>query len=143
MVPRLAGDPDENRVDALDRGRLVRVSFDVRVATMTTARVWTVTSTTPTEDSARVIAKAVVAERLAAGAEIAGPAISVFWHLGELGEGSEWRVSLRTSAAVRDRLAARVSELHPWDSPEVTATPVAWCLDTYAEWVERTTAGQG
>ncbi|SUA43654.1 Divalent-cation tolerance protein CutA [Nocardia africana] len=86
-----------------------------------------------------MIARAVVGERLAAGAEITGPALSVFWHLGELGEGQEWRVTFRTAAAVRDRLAGRIQELHPWDSPEVTATPVAWCLDTYAEWVERTT----
>ncbi|MBF6328708.1 divalent-cation tolerance protein CutA [Nocardia transvalensis] len=107
---------------------------------MTKARVWTVTSTTPTEKDARTIARAVVGERLAAGAEITGPAVSVFWHLGELGEGNEWRVSLRTSATTRDRLAARVAELHPWDSPEVTATPVEWCLETYAEWIERTTA---
>lgn len=103
---------------------------------------WTVTSTTPTEADARTIAKAAVADRLAAGAEITGPAVSVFWHLGELGEGQEWRVSLRTSATTRDRLAARLSELHPWDSPEITATPVEWCSDNYAEWVERTTAEQ-
>lgn len=102
-------------------------------------RVWSVTSTTPTQDDARAIAKAVVAERLAAGAEITGPAASVFWHLGELGEGMEWRVTLRTALMTRDRLAARIAELHPWDSPEVTATPVEWCLDSYAEWVERCT----
>ncbi|MEV6770206.1 divalent cation tolerance protein CutA [Nocardia sp. NPDC051030] len=107
---------------------------------MTAARVWSVTSTTPTEDDARAIARAVVADRLAAGAEISGPATSVFWHLGELGEGKEWRVTLRTSAAVRDRLAARVAELHPWSSPEVTARPIEWCIDSYAEWVEQTTA---
>ncbi|WP_067566412.1 divalent-cation tolerance protein CutA [Nocardia acidivorans] len=107
---------------------------------MTAARVWSVTSTTPTEDDARAIARAVVADRLAAGAEISGPATSVFWHLGELGEGKEWRVTLRTSAAVRDRLAARVAELHPWSSPEVTASPIEWCIDSYAEWVEQTTA---
>lgn len=107
---------------------------------MGTVRVWSVTSTMPTEDDARSIARAVVAERLAAGAEITGPATSVFWHRGELGEGKEWRVMLRTSTEARDRLATRVAELHPWDSPEVTATPVEWCLDSYAEWVQRTTA---
>lgn len=105
-----------------------------------TARVWTVTTTTPTEDDARAIGKAAVTDKLAAGAEITGPAKSVFWHLGELGEGEEWRVALRTTEVARDRLAARVAELHPWDSPEVTATPIEWCLDSYAEWVERTTA---
>lgn len=107
---------------------------------MTPARVWSVTSTTPTQSDAVKLARAAVSERLAAGAEITGPAISVFWHLGELGEGEEWRVTLRTSAASRDALAARLAELHPWDSPEVSAAPVAWCAESYAEWIERTTA---
>ncbi|MFJ4651637.1 divalent-cation tolerance protein CutA [Nocardia sp. NPDC088792] len=108
---------------------------------MTQARVWTVTSTTPTEEDARKIARTVVAERLAAGAEVTGPAMSVFWHLNELGEGQEWRVTLKTSAAVRDELAERILELHPWaGGPEITATPVEWCIDSYAEWVEKFTA---
>ena len=106
---------------------------------MTDARVWTVTSTVPNHEQALELARAVVKERLAAGAEITGPAASVFWHLGELGEGEEWRVTLRTAAATRDALAARLAELHPWDSPEVSASPVAWCTDSYAAWVERTT----
>ncbi|MFQ6325619.1 divalent-cation tolerance protein CutA [Nocardia sp. CWNU-33] len=106
---------------------------------MPAARIWAVTSTTATEADARSLARVIVTEKLAAGAEITGPAISVFWHLGELGEGTEWRVTLRTSAGVRDRLAARIAEIHPWDSPEVSAAPVEWCSDSYAEWIERTT----
>lgn len=108
---------------------------------MTESRVWSVTSTTPTRHDAVALARAAVTERLAAGAEITGPAVSVFWHLGELGEGEEWRVTLRTSEAARNLLAARLVELHPWDSPEVSASPVAWCVDSYAEWVERATSG--
>ena len=106
---------------------------------MTTERVWSVTTTAPSQADAVKLARAAVSERLAAGAEITGPSISVFWHLGELGEGEEWRVTLRTSAASRDALAARLAELHPWDSPEVSASPVVWCTDSYAKWVERTT----
>ena len=108
---------------------------------MTDMRVWSVTSTVPTRDQALELARAAVKEKLAAGAEVTGPATSVFWHLGELGEGEEWRVTLRTSAAARDALAARLAELHPWDSPEVSASPVAWCTESYAAWVERTTTG--
>lgn len=108
---------------------------------MTSERVWSVASTTPTQADAVKLARATVSERLAASAEITGPAVSVFWHLGELGEGEEWRVTLRTSAVSRDALAVRLAELHPWDSPEVSASPVVWCTDSYAEWVERTTGG--
>jgi periplasmic divalent cation tolerance protein len=108
---------------------------------MSDERVWSVTSTVPTQAQALELARAVVKERLAAGAEITGPATSVFWHLGDLGEGEEWRITLRTALATRDLLAARLAELHPWDSPEVSASPVSWCTDSYAAWVERTTGG--
>jgi len=106
---------------------------------MSEARVWSVTSTVPTQDQALSLARIAVKERLAAGAEITGPAVSVFWHLGEVGEGEEWRVTLRTSLTARDRLAARLAELHPWESPEITASPITWCTDRFAEWVERAT----
>ncbi|MGN2639044.1 divalent-cation tolerance protein CutA [Nocardia takedensis] len=106
---------------------------------MTVSDVWSVTSTAPTEDDARSIAKAVVAERLAASADVSGPAISVFWHLGELGEGKEWRMTFRTSLRARDRLAARIADLHPWDNPEITATAVEWCTEDYRNWLERST----
>lgn len=109
---------------------------------MTNPRVWSVTSTLPTRDGAVELGRTAVKERLAAGAEVTGPAVSIFWHLGELGEGEEWRVTLRTSAAARDTLVSRLVEVHPWDNPEVSAAPVEWCSDSYAEWVERTTASQ-
>ncbi|MEU8898855.1 divalent cation tolerance protein CutA [Nocardia sp. NPDC048505] len=111
---------------------------------MASARVWSVTSATPTEEDARNIARTVVAERLAAGAEVTGPATSVFWHNDELGEGLEWRVTLKTSAAARDRLADRILELHPWaDGSEIVAFPVEWAIDRYTEWVEKfTTAAE-
>ncbi|GAB2452874.1 hypothetical protein GCM10027262_77540 [Nocardia tengchongensis] len=108
---------------------------------MAAARVWSLTSTTPTEEDAQKIARTVVAERLAAGAEVTGPAMSVFWHNDELGEGQEWRVTLKTSAAAKDRLAERILELHPWaGGPEIIASPVEWAIERYADWVEKFTA---
>lgn len=106
---------------------------------MATATVWSVTTTTPTEEAAQEIARAVVAERLAAGAFITGPVKSVFWHLGELGDGQEWRVELRTSGAVRDKLADRITQLHPWDNPELIGQPIEWCPEEYVTWVDKAT----
>jgi periplasmic divalent cation tolerance protein len=58
-------------------------------------------STVPTQNQALSLARIVVKERLAAGAEVTGPAISVFWHLGELGEGRLHRCERRGQAEVR------------------------------------------
>ncbi|MFB7719684.1 divalent-cation tolerance protein CutA [Nocardia sp. NPDC056100] len=108
---------------------------------MTEARVWSVTSTTPTVEDAQMIARTVVAEQLAAGAEVSGPAMSVFWHNDELGEDQEWRVTLKTSVMVRNKLAKRIQELHPWaGAAEIVATPVEWATEYYVAWVEKVTA---
>ncbi|MFB8005723.1 divalent-cation tolerance protein CutA [Nocardia sp. NPDC056000] len=102
---------------------------------------WSVTSTTPTAEDAQTIARTAVAERLAAGAEVTGPSISVFWHNDELGEAQEWRVTLKTSTAARDKLANRIQALHPWaGEAEIVATPVDWAIEHYAAWVEKVTA---
>lgn len=105
------------------------------------AKVWSVTTTTAARSDAVNIARVAVEERLAANAEVTGPALSVFWHAGEFGEGEEWRVTLRTSETARDALAARVLELHPWDNPELLGSPIPWCTDDYGAWLERFTGG--
>ncbi|ARX80610.1 cation tolerance protein CutA [Streptomyces alboflavus] len=43
------------------------------------------------------MARTVVRERLAAGAQIIGPVTSVFWHAGEFGTGEEWQLLLKTT----------------------------------------------
>jgi periplasmic divalent cation tolerance protein len=109
---------------------------------MSQAVVWTVTTTTPTREDARRIAREVVERKLAGSADITGPAATVFWHLGELGEGEEYRLTLKTSVAVRDTLLAAVLELHPWDNPDIAATPVEISSPRYVAWMESITGSQ-
>ncbi|MEV6276681.1 divalent cation tolerance protein CutA [Nocardia sp. NPDC051832] len=106
---------------------------------MASTPVWTVTTTTPTEQAAEEIAKTVVAEQLAAAAWISGPMKSVWWHLGESGTGQEWRVELRTPAGIVDRLMHRIKDLHPWDNPELIGVPIGACADAYIEWAQKST----
>jgi periplasmic divalent cation tolerance protein len=77
--------------------------------------------------------------KLAAGGQIAGPVRTAFWHLGELGEGEEWRVTLTTTASKYPELEAHLIEQHPWDNPEVTYVPIEGGSAAYLSWVERTT----
>ncbi|WP_067862311.1 divalent-cation tolerance protein CutA [Nocardia shimofusensis] len=102
--------------------------------------VWSLVTTAPTEDDANRIADTLVVERLAGAAWVSGPVRSSWWHLGESGNGQEWRIEVRTTGALRDRLAARITELHPWDNPELTGHQVDWCPDNYRQWIETSTA---
>lgn len=99
-----------------------------------------VSTATPTREDAVTLAQGAVKGRLAAGAQIIGPVVSVFWHLGEFGEGEEWRLLLTTTAERYPDLEAHLLKGHPWDNPEVLATPVAAGAARCLQWVEASVA---
>jgi periplasmic divalent cation tolerance protein len=98
-----------------------------------------VSTTTATRDEAVHLAGSAVKAGLAAGAQVAGPVTSIFWHLGEYGEGEEWQVTLKTTEARYADLEAHLLEEHSWDNPEVTAVQLTGPA-AYLEWLDRTTA---
>lgn len=101
-----------------------------------------VSTATETREQAVRLAESVVRARLAAGAQIVGPATSVFWHLGELGTGEEWQLLLKTTAERYPALEAHLVEHHPWDKPEVLAVPVVAGSEPYLRWVAENTQPQ-
>ena len=86
------------------------------------------------------IAASAVSAKLAATAQIHGPVVSVFWHLGQQGEGEEWIVTFKTTSARYTELEAHVIAQHPWDNPEVTAIKIERGAEGYLRWLEMTTA---
>ncbi|MEV4417223.1 divalent cation tolerance protein CutA [Catellatospora sp. NPDC049609] len=99
-----------------------------------------VTTATEQRDAAIELAGDAVRRRLAASAQIIGPVVSVFWHLGEYGTGEEWQVVLTTTEGGYAELEAHLLENHPWSNPQITAVPVvaasAACVDWAREAVE-------
>jgi periplasmic divalent cation tolerance protein len=102
--------------------------------------VLTVSTATPTREAGLQLAESAIAAGLAAGGQVAGPVASAFWHNGEFGQGEEWVVSFKTTAARYDELEAHLVKNHDWQNPEVTAVPLARASAAYVEWVERVTA---
>lgn len=98
-----------------------------------------VTTATPDLDSAKMLARTAVAAHLAGNAQIAGPVISVFWHLGQTGEGEEYQVILSTTTGAYPALEAHLIKHHPWDNPEITAVALAAAPDAYDRWLREST----
>lgn len=86
------------------------------------------------------LARTAVRARLAATAQVQGPVVSVFWHLGNFGEGDEWVVVLRTTSDRYAELEAHLVAEHPWENPEVTAVRIEAGAAGYLAWLERSTA---
>jgi periplasmic divalent cation tolerance protein len=99
-----------------------------------------VSTTTATRDDATRLAGSAVQAGLAGSAQVYGPVTSIFWHLGEYGEGEEWQVTLKTTEGSYPQLEELLLREHPWDNPEVTALSLAAGSQGYFEWLDRTTA---
>lgn len=95
--------------------------------------------TCPNRDSAMVIARALVSERLAACANIGGDITSVYRWQGDVEEASEVTLLLKTRAGLFEQAAARIRALHPYDTPCIIATEIAATDQAYAEWLEAET----
>jgi periplasmic divalent cation tolerance protein len=86
------------------------------------------------EEAAR-IARTLVEERLAACANILGPARSIYRWEGEIEDGTEVAALFKTRAEQAEALMARLAALHSYDVPAAVVWPVADALPAYAQWV--------
>ncbi|MGI5212887.1 divalent-cation tolerance protein CutA [Plantactinospora sp. CA-290183] len=101
-----------------------------------------VATATETRDTAVELAEYVIGARLAGNAQIIGPVTSVFWHLGQQGTGEEWRLLLYTTGDRYAALEAALLERHPWDNPQVTATPIVAGSEACLRWLRESVAEQ-
>ncbi|TCP56930.1 periplasmic divalent cation tolerance protein [Tamaricihabitans halophyticus] len=98
-----------------------------------------VSTTTEDRATAARLASSAVKARLAASGQVVGPVASYFWHLGEAGEGEEWQVLLKTTAARYAELEAHLIAEHSWNKPEVTAIPLVAGAQPYLDWLDAST----
>lgn len=93
----------------------------------------------PDADEAGRIGLQLVEEGLAACINILTPCRSIYRWQGKVETASEVPAILKTTAAVVDRLIARLAELHSYDVPAITVWPIENALPAYAQWVEEST----
>ena len=98
--------------------------------------------TAATLDEARRIGEALVAERLAACANILSGAHSIYRWQGEIVRDSEVVIVAKTRAALVDAAIARVKALHSYQVPCVVALPILAGNADYLRWLEEETKAQ-
>lgn len=93
-----------------------------------------VTISIDTLANARRLADALVSSRLAACVQI-HPATSVYRWQGAIEAADELILTAKTRSGLLDSLEQAVADLHPYDVPEIVATPVAAINQDYADWL--------
>ncbi|HBP22163.1 MAG TPA: divalent-cation tolerance protein CutA [Planctomycetes bacterium] len=103
------------------------------------ADAFVVLSTAPSEEEAAAIARALVDERLAACVQLVPKIRSFYRWEGEVHDDPEHLLVIKTTAARRDALIARIGELHSYDVPEAVALPIATGSQAYLAWLSEVT----
>ncbi len=96
-------------------------------------------TTVDSQAVAEALMKRVVEERAAACAALSAPIQSIFHWKKNIETAVEWRVSFKTRLDLFEQVASIIRSVHPYELPEIIATPIA-CADTaYAEWIHSET----
>lgn len=91
--------------------------------------------TVPDEDTAIKLSQTLVEERLAACCNVLPGIRSVYTWKGNLCHDSELLLVIKSRAEIYQRLEQRISELHPYEVPEIIATEIKYGSPNYLKWM--------
>lgn len=94
-------------------------------------------TTTETKAEAEAIARALVTQRLAGCVQVLGPISSTYRWQGAVETAEEWLCLIKAGSAVYSELEAAIKDVHPYDTPEILAMPVAAGSDDYLVWLQQ------
>lgn len=94
-----------------------------------------VLSTFGDADTAARVARTLVEERLAACVNLVPSVRSIYRWQGAVCDDAETLAIVKTTAERYPQLAARLTELHPYQVPEILALPVAAGHPPYLAWL--------
>jgi periplasmic divalent cation tolerance protein len=88
-----------------------------------------------TEQAAERLAQGIVDGRLAACVQVVGPIRSVYRWQGAVQAEQEWQCLAKTTVGRLDALVEFLGQHHPYDLPEIIATPIVGGSEAYLRWV--------
>jgi periplasmic divalent cation tolerance protein len=94
-----------------------------------------ITTTTGTREVAERIAVELVSRRLAACVQVSGPIQSTFRWQGAVETAEEWLCTAKTGNEQMEAIEKLVKELHPYEVPELIATPIVGGSEAYLKWL--------
>jgi periplasmic divalent cation tolerance protein len=93
-------------------------------------------TTTGKRNDAEQIASELVSRRFAACVQVSGPVISTFRWDGKIETAEEWTCTIKTSASQLANIQNLFSQIHPYEVPELIATPIIDGNPAYLKWLD-------
>jgi periplasmic divalent cation tolerance protein len=98
-----------------------------------------IATTLGSEAAAAGLAARLVEERLAACVQVVGPIRSTYRWQGAVEKATEWLCLAKTSTDRLDGAMKRIRGLHPYERPEIVATPIVAGDPDYLAWIHSAT----
>ena len=95
--------------------------------------------TAPDDETAKSLARGLVEARLAACVNAVTKVVSTYRWKGNVETETEVQLLIKTRRTKFDEVAAWIDEHHPYEVPEIIATPVTRGLGSYIDWVKACT----
>lgn len=99
-----------------------------------------VLTTTPNNDEAESLARAIIGQNLAACVQILPQITSVFSWEGQVQTDPEHLLLIKTLEEKFDELSAFIKERHSYDVAEIVAIPAERVSDDYLKWMREVTS---
>lgn len=94
----------------------------------------------PDLECAQLIARTLVEARLAACVNLLPAVQSIYRWQGHIEEATEITLLIKTTSQQVDSLQTAIVKLHPYDVPEIIATPIVAGYAPYLQWIATETA---
>jgi periplasmic divalent cation tolerance protein len=95
-----------------------------------------VVTTTPQREDAETIARALVAERLAACVQVLGPITSIYRWKGAVETSQEWQCWAKSRRELYGPIEQAIRRLHPYEEPEILALAILAGSASYLRWID-------
>lgn len=95
-----------------------------------------VLTTVGSEEEAERVSAALIEGRLAACVQVSGPIVSRYRWQGEIEQAREWQCLAKTTLAGYGAVEEAIRQVHPYDEPEIIATPVVAGSPGYLAWID-------
>jgi len=92
-------------------------------------------TTFPDLEQAKQVAKTIVTNKLAACINILPKMTSIYQWQGNLEEGEELMLVIKTEVDCIDKLQKTILEMHPYELPEIVVVPIVGGHTPYLDWI--------
>ncbi|HIE04254.1 MAG TPA: divalent-cation tolerance protein CutA [Candidatus Latescibacteria bacterium] len=94
-----------------------------------------VSTTVERREDAEEIAKVLIERRLAGCVQMVGPVVSTYRWKGKVETAEEWLILVKSREELYGELEKAIEEVHPYETPEIIATPIVAGNKGYLEWL--------